>query len=167
MWSVDRWGFVPCWNVHNLCVITGLFNALSKSVIPLPRCLWGWCRPAAWPTGGTPRESDPYPSSQSGWTLQPEPNPTKCQPQSSERRRAEMGLGTDSDGSAGRYFCPCRLGRTLGKGGQCANKFYESQIRKLADLPNLLGLWTFCKCGKVLFSRSTTENILIWRFEST
>jgi hypothetical protein len=39
-----------------------------------------------------------------------------------ERRKVEIGLGTDSDGSAGRYFCPCRLGRVLGKGGQCANK---------------------------------------------
>ncbi len=119
-WSVDRWGFVPCWNVHNLRVITGLFNAiieksytvtsisvglmparrmadwrvkwtivfvsnqpfltlLSKRVIPLPRCLWDWCRPAALPTGGSPTGSDLYPSSQSGWRLQAEPNPTKCQ----------------------------------------------------------------------------------------
>jgi hypothetical protein len=31
-----------------------------------------------------------------------------------ERRRAEMGLGIGSNGSAGRYFCPCRLGRVLG-----------------------------------------------------
>ncbi len=60
-----------------------------------------------------------------------------------------MGLGIGRYGSAGRYFCPCRLGKVLGKGGQCANKFRESQIRKLADLPNLLGLWTFCKCGFV------------------
>ncbi len=41
------------------------------------------------------------------------------------------------------------------KGGRSTNKFHKSQIRKLANLPNLLDLRTFRKCG--IFRFATCE----------
>ena len=46
------------------------------------------------------------------------------------------------------------------KGGRFANKFRKSQIRKFADLNNLLDLWTCSKCGTLRICDLRTQSFL-------